>query len=56
VDRNSLSPSYLEQITVVRMFIRIFGWSQRIWLCGWPRREMGLKGKRSSSSWQQPSS
>ena len=35
VDRNSLSPSQLEQITVVRMFIRNFGWSPTdlaVWL------------------------
>jgi hypothetical protein len=33
--RNSLSPTHLEQITVVRMFIRNFGWSPQdpaVWL------------------------
>ncbi len=28
-DRNSMSPMRLEQVTVLDMFIRNFGWSQR---------------------------
>ncbi len=35
VDRNSLSPTHLEQMTIVRMFIRNFGWSPKdlaVWL------------------------
>jgi hypothetical protein len=38
-DRNSLSPMRLEQVTVIVMFIRSFGWSQRQ-LMEWVKKAM----------------
>ena len=45
-DRNSLSPMRLEQLTIIVMFIRNFGWSQSE-LMDWLKRAMAeVKGQQ----------
>jgi hypothetical protein len=44
-DRNSLSPMRLEQVTVIVMFIRSFGWSQRQ-LMEWVKKAMAEVEKK----------
>jgi hypothetical protein len=44
-DRNSLSPMRLEQVTVIVMFIRNFGWSQRQ-LMEWVKKAMAEVEKK----------